>query len=374
MLPPRESGTERQGAERMAETATVRSAAGLAGAAPRPLRRADRLPLLIALGFIALTVLRDPWTYVSLVGVYAPRWPMMVVACVVLVVPIMALSVRGGSPLRDMHRIAGRCIPPLLVGLPLYFLFKTAYTANKVAITGVVPFWADEPLMRLDRWIWGTDPYRLAHQIVPDWLLPSLNSLYVFGWLVQWFVMIALALVWWNERDRCRYLLTHLGTLIVAGTLLATGLSSFGPILYDRFMGTAEFADLAVLLKGYGPIGPPLGADYLHTLHMAGQGSSGLAAGISAMPSVHVALAACHALFLWRMSRIAGVLGVAMLAAIWFCSVLSGWHYSTDGLVSIAVVGTLWWVSGRVVARLFGDDDGERPLRDRRMAATAAPR
>lgn len=72
----------------------------------------------------------------------------------------------------------------------------------------------------------------------------------------------------------------------------------------------------------------------------------GLGSGISAMPSLHVALTTLSALLLSRLSRTAGVLAWAYLALILVGSVHLGWHYAIDGYASIIAVGLIWRAAG----------------------------
>lgn len=63
-----------------------------------------------------------------------------------------------------------------------------------------------------------------------------------------------------------------------------------------------------------------------------------LGLGISAFPSMHVAIAALTALYLTERSRWLAPVGVVFLGVIFFMSVYTGYHYALDGYFSIAAV------------------------------------
>jgi hypothetical protein len=125
------------------------------------------------------------------------------------------------------------------------------------------------------------------------------------------------------------------------GTVAALAFSSVGPVLYERFYHVDRFADLMAAISR-SAVGDymELASGYLFENYVDDGSLPGT--GISAMPSVHLAVATLNALLLTRLSRIAGAIGWAYLGAILVGSVYLGWHYAIDGYVSIAVVGLIW--------------------------------
>jgi hypothetical protein len=63
-----------------------------------------------------------------------------------------------------------------------------------------------------------------------------------------------------------------------------------------------------------------------------------LGTGISAFPSLHMAMATVTLLYAREKGRWFGLAGYLFLGAIFFISVWSGYHYAIDGYVSVAVV------------------------------------
>ena len=71
----------------------------------------------------------------------------------------------------------------------------------------------------------------------------------------------------------------------------------------------------------------------IHENHLQGLGG-----GISAFPSVHVALVTMNALFVIERSRFWGILAFGYVAFVLASSVYLGWHYAIDGYASIVLV------------------------------------
>jgi membrane-associated phospholipid phosphatase len=93
---------------------------------------------------------------------------------------------------------------------------------------------------------------------------------------------------------------------------------------------------------------------------------SSLGTGISAFPSIHVAIATLYALVGWRISRFARVVSLAFLATILVGSIHLGWHYSLDGYASIIGTCAIYRAVGWALRR------GAPLLRDRRPTGNPA--
>ena len=75
--------------------------------------------------------------------------------------------------------------------------------------------------------------------------------------------------------------------------------------------------------------------------------------GISAIPSVHNAMAVLFALVSFRMNRALGIAMSAFAGFIWVASVYLNWHYAVDGLAGGIGAVVLWKLSGAMVDRRF---------------------
>jgi membrane-associated phospholipid phosphatase len=77
--------------------------------------------------------------------------------------------------------------------------------------------------------------------------------------------------------------------------------------------------------------------------------------GISAMPSMHVAMATLFAMAGHARSRWLGWIMTLYAIGIWIGSIHLGWHYAIDGIVGAGMMGGTWIAVGRIVNRLARD-------------------
>src|SRR5690606_9683564 len=89
---------------------------------------------------------------------------------------------------------------------------------------------------------------------------------------------------------------------------------------------------------------------YLLANFEAGTGAAGT--GISAMPSMHLAIVTLNACMLTSLNRQVGIVAWIYVALIQLGSVYLGWHYAIDGYFSIAVVCVIWWSVRQLQSRL----------------------
>jgi len=218
----------------------------------------------------------------------------------------------------------GSAVICYLLGFQLIALQIGALTWLKQMLPYVVPFWADPLLAAADRIVLRTDAWR----IIPISLVHPLDVLYPFWGPVKFAVLIfMLALP--SSRVKSRALLAYFMTVGLLGVIGQYALSSAGPVFYGQVVGRADFAGLIERNAHHAPLvgvmTSYLWSDYIHH-------SSVIGAGISAMPSMHVATTTWTALAvqtLWPRSR---VLAWLWWAVIFLGSIALGWHYFIDSL------------------------------------------
>lgn len=74
--------------------------------------------------------------------------------------------------------------------------------------------------------------------------------------------------------------------------------------------------------------------------------------GISAMPSMHVAMAALFAFLAFHLGKLYHLLFTTYLILIVLGSVHLAWHYAVDAYASILFTYGIWCCSGWIVRRL----------------------
>lgn len=266
---------------------------------------------------------------------------------------------RPPSPLRHAYdclchrwRVGERFFAavPIFVVFPL---FISSFTSIKGAIGSMNSYDWDPLFGSLDAALHGGPAWELIDPIVG---FPLASSALNFVYNVWFFIMYCvLALVaTWTARNHVRnqFLVAFLLCWIVLGTACAIPLASVGPCFYGSLYPEAPnpYAELMAYLHEAEAFYPIWSLDVQERLwDNFSQSQPGLAKGLSAMPSLHVAIAALLSIFGWTISRAWGVLGTIYLFLIMLGSVHLGWHYAIDGYFSIAVVPILWWLSGLLV-------------------------
>lgn len=217
-------------------------------------------------------------------------------------------------------------------GVLLGGLHMVAFMSIKPQLNHVVPFWADPLLADLDAIIFFGDPWRYL-----EWLNHSITAdFYHRGW----FAGIVAVLLWQLSRpasaDKSAKLLTYFAVWS-AGPLIHCLLPAGGPIFYDELGYGDRFAALV----------PPQEieniANYLWRTYETRQFAPG--AGISAVPSLHIATVAWMTICCWKTRWFWPALIFSLVT--FALSVSLGWHYAVDGIIGAVVAWAIWRVAVR---------------------------
>ncbi len=225
-----------------------------------------------------------------------------------------------------------------------------AFVNLKVYIPEIIPFYADDFLINLERTLhFGTLPQ--------DWLafildIPSLVSAIDFSyklWYIIAFVMWGWAALGAEDAGwRRQYILSLMLCWSICGMLLATLMASVGPVFYDALVSpggpyVAHMAKLGEINATY-----PLMAVEIQTkmteLYLNEPPSGRI--GISAMPSLHNTLAVLFAIAGYRIHRLIGHALAVYAALIFIGSIVLGWHYALDGYAGLILAIGMWKLAG----------------------------
>jgi hypothetical protein len=226
-------------------------------------------------------------------------------------------------------------------------LIVNIYGSWKRVMPSVAPFSWDERLAYIDRMVHlGSPPWQILQPIAGSPNVTLLFDYLYFTWLPFTFASIGW-LLWTRKRDlRLRGLLGVAFVWLILGNVIATLFSSAGPAYYGRLV---PGPDPFVPLMGY--LDQVAGTYHEYTrgmqealwwLHVRGR--TDLYTGISAMPSVHVAMSTLFSLIGWERNRLLGITFGVHALLILLAAVHLGWHYAIDGYVSAGLVWLFWQV------------------------------
>ncbi|MEM7061393.1 MAG: phosphatase PAP2 family protein [Pseudomonadota bacterium] len=230
------------------------------------------------------------------------------------------------------------------------FGLQRVYVALKPEIPNIVPFSWDADFLVWDRvLLFGYDAWEVSH-----WLLPSaygssvIDELYTAWFYVLFACIFVAAMAPLQDRIRLTYLVSFALNWGIGGSLLAIIFSSAGPVYYERLFGDPVFAPLLDRLNAQHlefELSSVIVIEKLWQGHLGKEDIPGL--GISAFPSMHLALATANTCFAFKFGRWWGWAMVAFTAATLFGSVHLGWHYVVDGIAGIALGIVFWALSWR---------------------------
>ena len=236
---------------------------------------------------------------------------------------------------------------PLIVTIPLFF---SVFTSFKAGISRIVPFYADIHLIDVDRWLFGADAWVVLHVVFGyPFLTCCLNFAYHLWFVVMCIVLFCALFSIGDDRRRSQYLVSFLLVWSVIGNLAATIFASVGPAFLLPFYADHTFDGLMNYLRSADQTFPVWALDIQERLLTdAGNGSQRLGSGISAFPSLHVAVAALNAIYLWHRGFFLRWASILFLATIEIGSIHLGWHYAADGIASLILTPFLWLVADRL--------------------------
>lgn len=218
----------------------------------------------------------------------------------------------------------------------------------KYAIPKLTPFWLDQPLAHAERAIFAGDPWLLLDRFF-GWAAVPMDRLYGL-WLPTQALVLFLVISQPGSAAKSRALVAYVLAWFLLGVAAAALLSSAGPIFYDRLFGGTEFVALRESLQHRGAWVVLAESDRMWASLASGR--PGIVAGISAAPSIHVAISVWMILVAKSMARRGTYCAVIYAAAIWIGSVQLGWHYVTDGLMGGAGMLAIWQLSRSIMAML----------------------
>ncbi len=239
----------------------------------------------------------------------------------------------------------------------LFLILVPSFTAFKQRILPKAGFVYDPELAAIDRAMFGSDPGILLHDLIGSpGMTRFLDAIY-HGWFLQATIGVCIVALCAGTRTRAQYMLAYSLVWIVLGAICAYLLPAAGPAFYEALVGPVGAEPFRavheqLLIGGEVRFLTSLG-NQAFLLENLGSPALVIGGGISAIPSIHNALAALFALVSFRAGRLPGLLMSAFAVLIWVGSVYLNWHYAIDGVVGAAGAILIWFASGWIVDRLL---------------------
>jgi hypothetical protein len=252
--------------------------------------------------------------------------------------------------------------------------FLDVYASYKQAIPRFGAYTWDPLLSELDRLVHGgAYPWELLGALVENrWALVALDRVY-WAWGAVSIAVLILGSFAPARKQRVQFMLSYYMAWIIGGTLLAIAFASGGPVYFAHFVPDAfnPYEPLVTTVQGT----EGLASVWMQNALLVGftEGGHVRASGISAMPSMHVAMSTLCALLAYRIHRGLGMVTAAYAACIAVGSVVLAWHYAIDAYASVGLALLLWWTAGRIADRLEKGPLAPRvPGRSRRAGTMAS--
>ncbi|QBX36633.1 hypothetical protein E4M02_05780 [Brevundimonas sp. S30B] len=237
---------------------------------------------------------------------------------------------------------------PILLTAPAMF---SAFSAVKAGIPVMNPFHLDPLFAEMDRIIHGGDAWTLVRPVLETPAAVFAINIAYHLWFFLFYGALALAAVMVRDvRLRNQFLTAFVLTWIVLGLVVATQMSSVGPVFFaDFYPQLADpYAEQMALLRAADEHYPIWALD-VQALLLEGArnpAQDSIGRGISAMPSLHVAVSVLMALFTRRVNRWLGLAAWVFAAVIMLGSVVLAWHYAVDGYLSALLTPMVWVLAG----------------------------
>lgn len=243
----------------------------------------------------------------------------------------------------------------LSLALPLIVLaivIIPAFSSVKSMIPLFTEYTWDQTFIELDRAIFfGTDPWLLLQPVLGYPVITAGVAVIYHLWMlllypgVLWFAMSKQV-----ERDtRRKFFLTYAMAWSLVGGVLATLFASVGPVFAEPLLGITTFVAQTDYLAAANEQVPVMVVPVQEMLvERFYEAERGLGSGITAMPSMHIAICVLYWLAAREVSKPLARFFMGFLVVIWIGSVHTAYHYAVDGLLSLVAVAALWWLAGAI--------------------------
>ncbi len=265
--------------------------------------------------------------------------------------PVDHLKTRYSSPAFLRGVAAG--LPMMAVAIVLLPYFSMM----KSAIPLFNDYTWDEAFIQWDRAIFfGRDAWEILQPVLGYPIITAfLGLLYQLWFLLLYPGVMFFAFAKIDPALRRQFFLSYVLSWSLVGGAMATWLASVGPCFVGPMFGDPHFdAQMAYLYAANEQIPIMVLPVQEMLLEWYAEAENGLGSGITAMPSMHCAIAFLYWIAVRRVSSKWGAFFGVFFFITWLSSVHLAYHYAVDGLVSLLAVAAIWAVSQRVISAWDG--------------------
>lgn len=231
--------------------------------------------------------------------------------------------------------------------VPLFFAFIAMY---KQLIPFVHPFCWDRTFVQWDYALhFQHNPWQLLQPILGHPLVTSFLGK-VYG---SWFFVLVGLIIWQGNTKERFYRMQFFLTFMIAWVILGTGgayyFSSAGPCYFNIYSpSTPDPYDPLML---YLSTNAPAWVTELQQSLLQHLQSDTLifGGGVSAMPSMHVAMATLCFLICSKYNKWLALGALIFLILVLIGSIHLAWHYAVDGYFAIIGTAFIWYCVGKVL-------------------------
>jgi len=261
--------------------------------------------------------------------------------------PVTHLKARYSNPSFTRPVVAGLPMLGIAVVLLPYF------SKMKSAIPLFNDYTWDNAFIQWDRAIFfGYDAWQVLQPVLGYPIVTAfLALLYQLWFLLLYPGVMFFAFAKIDSQIRRQFFLTYVLSWTLIGGAMATAFASVGPCFVGPMLGNSTFdAQMAYLNAANEQVPIMVLPVQEMLLEWYGQAENGLGSGITAMPSMHCAIAFLYWIAVRRVSAKWGAFFGVFFFITWLSSVHLAYHYAVDGLVSLLAVAAIWTASQHIIA------------------------
>ncbi|MBX7541970.1 phosphatase PAP2 family protein [Qipengyuania sphaerica] len=193
--------------------------------------------------------------------------------------------------------------------------------------------------------LFGYDAWQILQPLFGYPIVTAAIAVVYHIWILLLYIGVAVIALSPGVSDdiRRRFFLSYALSWSIVGGLMATIFASVGPVFVEPILGITDFAAQMDYLRWANEQVPVMTVPVQEGLlegYFARE--NGLGRGISAMPSMHLAVCALFWLAARDSSKAWGRAFFWFMVVIWIGSVHTAYHYALDGVVSLAAMWAIW--------------------------------